>query len=70
MDTHDSGLADVVYRATAGARLVELRLALEPAAATVADAWARLSAMDAEVDPWTLEIEIRRGRIGSRRCRM
>jgi hypothetical protein len=52
--------ADVVYRATAArGRCVEVRFAtLQPAAATVADAWARLSAVGAGIDPLTIEIEV------------
>ena len=54
------GPADVVYRATAarGGR-IEVRFAtLQPAAATVADAWGRLSAVGPAIDPATIEIEI------------
>lgn len=53
-------LADVTYRATvAGNREAELRLRMPLAAASAADGWARLSAVFAEVDPMTMEIEIR-----------
>lgn len=52
--------ADVTYRANrSGGGEAELRLALAPEAATVADAWARLSAAYGDVDPTSLEIEIR-----------
>lgn len=51
---------DVTYRAsTAGGGEAELRLAIAPEAATVADAWARLTAAFGNVDPTSLEIEIR-----------
>lgn len=55
--------ANVTYRAcVAGGRDVELHLALDPDAATVEDAWVRLSAAYKAVDPKTLEILVRRGR--------
>jgi hypothetical protein len=54
------GPADVVYRATAASgRLVEVRfVTLQAAAATVADAWARLSAVGTDIDPMSIEIEV------------
>ena len=57
----NSGPANVVYRAKAPkGHVVEVRFAtLAPDSATVADAWARLSAARPGVDPSTIEIEIR-----------
>jgi hypothetical protein len=50
----------IVYRATiAGGREAEVRLSLDPAAATLADAFARLSARFQGVDPRSIEIELR-----------
>jgi hypothetical protein len=55
--------AHVVYRASrSSGRMVEIHLAIAPAAATVADAWSRLTAVHPDVDPTSLEIEIRHGR--------
>jgi len=55
--------ADVTYRANiAGGREAQIRLVIDPAMATVADAWARLSEAYAGVDPRTLEVEIRYAR--------
>ena len=53
--------ANVVYRAAGPTgQPVEVRFAtLAPASATVSDAWARLSAVDAGVEPSTIEIEVR-----------
>ncbi len=52
---------DVTFRAnTATGQEVELRVLLEPAAATVTNAWERLSSAYAAIDPTTLEILIRR----------
>ena len=54
-------LAQVTYRATSSSgREVEVRLTLDPAAATVADAWSRLTGAHPSIDPMSLEIEIRR----------
>ena len=39
----------------------ELRLRLRPEAATLSDAWLRLTARFGDVDPTTIEIEIREG---------
>ena len=53
--------ASVTYRASIeGGREVELHVSLAPSSATVADAWARLSAAYSAVDPRSLEIEVRR----------
>lgn len=50
--------AYIVYRAIAqGTRSVEVHLVMAASAATVADAWARLSWLDPKVDPRSLEIE-------------
>ena len=64
---HDMGfgngaeLAYVTYRATGGGRQpVEVHLVMVPSAATVADAWSRLTQIDPTVDPYSLEIESRR----------
>jgi hypothetical protein len=54
------GLADVTYRAMRADRSeVALKLRLAPDAATVVDAWQRLKAIHADVDPRSLEVEIR-----------
>jgi hypothetical protein len=54
------GLADVTYRAMRSDRSeVALKLRLAPDAATVVDAWQRLKAIHADVDPRSLEVEIR-----------
>ena len=58
---NSSGFADVTYRATSSeGREVELHLIIDPAAASVADAWSRLTEANYSVDPMSLEIEIRR----------
>jgi hypothetical protein len=50
----------VTYRATMpNGEEAEIRLALDPSAATLADAWARLSARYGRVDPRSIEIELR-----------
>ncbi len=50
----------VVYRANvAGGEEAVVRLTLDPAAATLADAWQRLTARYGWVDPRTIEIELR-----------
>ena len=50
----------VVYRATvAGRREGVIRLRTSADAATLADAWTRLSARYGRVDPASIEIEIR-----------
>ena len=55
-----SALARVTYRsALKDGREVEMSLALPPEAATVPDAWRRLTALYGWVDPLALEIEIR-----------
>jgi hypothetical protein len=62
----------VVYRATvADGREAELRLRTDPESATLADAWARLSACYGQVDPRSIEIELRElpAREAKRRCR-
>jgi hypothetical protein len=52
--------AHVIYRAAGrDGREVEIHLALEPAAATVADAWSRLTGVCPDADPLSLEIEVR-----------
>jgi hypothetical protein len=53
-------VADITYRANRidGGELTA-RLRCAPEAATLADAWARLAALDPGVDPMTIEIEIR-----------
>jgi hypothetical protein len=49
----------VIYRASrSNGRPVEMHLAIRPEAATVADAWAKLTAFDSLLDPRSLEIEI------------
>ncbi|MBA3324118.1 MAG: hypothetical protein H0T41_02165 [Rhodobacteraceae bacterium] len=50
----------MIYRASiAGGGEAEIRLSIAPEAATVADAWARLTAAYDDLDPTSLEIEIR-----------
>jgi hypothetical protein len=58
--TGERALARVTYRATVGnGRPASIELRLPPEAATVADAWARFSAIFEDVDPRSLEVEIR-----------
>ena len=53
-------IADITYRANViGGRELVIRLRRAPEAATLADAWARLAAIDPGVDPMSIEIEIR-----------
>jgi hypothetical protein len=55
-----TALARVTYRATVGGgREAAIHIVVPPDAATVADAWRRFSAMFAEVDPMSLEVEVR-----------
>ena len=54
------GACAVAYRATdANGDEAEIRLHLDPAAATLADAWERLTARFGRIDPRTIEIELR-----------
>lgn len=54
------GVCAVTYRATAAdGQDAEIRLTLDPAAATLADAWERLSKRYGPIDPRTIEIELR-----------
>jgi hypothetical protein len=55
-----SGFAHVTYRATSGGQEVEIHLTMDPSAASIADAWSRLTEAYPAVDPLSLEIEIRR----------
>ena len=58
---NSSGFANITYRAMcAGGQEVEIHLTIDPSAASIADAWSRLTGAYAAVDPMTLEIEIRR----------
>jgi hypothetical protein len=51
---------DVTYRATvAGGAQAEIRLRTTFARATLADAWGRLTALYRDVDPRSIEIELR-----------
>jgi hypothetical protein len=51
---------DVTYRGTSiGGKQAEVRLKSTYAAATLADAWGRLSELFEDVDPRSIEIEIR-----------
>ena len=61
IDDH-KGCAAVTYRATSadGAEL-EMRLVLPPARASLFDAWTRFTALHGEIDPTSLEVEVRRG---------
>lgn len=55
-----AGLARVVYRASvAGGREAAIHLVVPVEAATVADAWARFSAIFPDADPFSLEVEVR-----------
>jgi hypothetical protein len=68
MRSKETGRVHVTYRANLkGGREVELRLSLDPRAATIGDAWRRLSAAYAEVEPTSLEIEMRPHRSGRKR---
>jgi hypothetical protein len=40
--------------------VVEIHLAIEAKAATVTDAWSRLTGVHPDLDPMSLEIEVRR----------
>lgn len=51
--------AAVTYRASAGDRDLAMQLAIDPDRATLDDAWRRLTAVFGEIDPATIEIEIR-----------
>ena len=54
--------AAVTYRCTlAPGREASIALRLRPEAATLSDAWLRLTARFGDVDPTTIEIEIREG---------
>jgi hypothetical protein len=54
--------AAVTYRCTlASGREAAIGLRLRPEAATLSDAWLRLTARFGAVDPRTIEIEIREG---------
>ena len=56
----EQAIYDVTYRATvAGGEQAEVRLRAAFAAATLADAWARLTAIHRGVDPTSIEIELR-----------
>ena len=56
------GCAAVTYRATsASGTELEMRLVLPPARATLFDAWTRFTAIHGEVNPTSLEVEVRRG---------
>ena len=59
MLSEDASRAHVVYRASrSGGSVVELHLAIEERAATVADAWTRLTGVHADLDPTSIEIEV------------
>jgi hypothetical protein len=52
--------AYVIYRATSSrGRELEVHLAIAAEAATVQDAWSRLTRICPDVDPTSLEIEVR-----------
>jgi hypothetical protein len=60
MKRSTEAFADITYRANRNdGREVVIRLRRAPEAATLADAWARFAALDPEVDPMSIEIEIR-----------
>jgi hypothetical protein len=53
-------VAEITYRANViDGREVVVRSQRAPDTATLADAWARLTALDPGVDPMSIEIEIR-----------
>ena len=57
---------DVTYRATvAGGEQAEVRLRAAFAAATLADAWERLTAIHRGVDPTSIEIELRQSPVST-----
>ena len=55
--------AAVTYRASDGDRDLAMLLAIDPERATLADAWERLTAAFGEIDPESIEIEIRPRRV-------
>jgi hypothetical protein len=60
MGRRTDAFADITYRANViDGREVVVCLRRPPEAATLADAWARLAAVDPGVDPRSIEIEIR-----------
>jgi hypothetical protein len=60
MGRRTDAFADITYRANViDGREVVVCLRRPPEAATLADAWARLAALDPGVDPRSIEIEIR-----------
>jgi hypothetical protein len=59
--TH-SPCAAVTYRASDGDRDLAMLLAIDPARATLSDAWERLTAAFGTIDPTSIEIEIRQRR--------
>ncbi len=57
----DEALARVTYRANRpDGREADLTLTMESERATVADAWRRLTEAFGQLDPMSLEIEVRR----------
>ena len=62
--------AAVTYRASDGDRDLAMLLAIDPERATLSDAWERLTAAFGEIDPESIEIEIRPRRVVpvARRC--
>jgi hypothetical protein len=60
MNRASETVADITYRANAiDGREIVVRLQRTPEAATLADAWARLVAIEPNVDPMSIEIEVR-----------
>jgi hypothetical protein len=60
MNRASETVADITYRANAiDGREIVVRLQRAPEAATLADAWARLVAIEPNVDPMSIEIEVR-----------
>jgi hypothetical protein len=58
--TDSATLARVTYRATVGGgREAAIHIVIVAEAATVADAWRRFTGIFEEVDPLSLEVEIR-----------
>ena len=55
--------AAVTYRASDGDRDLAMLLAIDPERATLADAWERLTAAFGEIDPSSIEIEVRLRRV-------
>jgi hypothetical protein len=70
MRSQAAELARVVYRASRpSGRTVEIHLVIEASAATVSDAWSRLTTVHSDLDPRSLEIEVHHGAAHSQAAR-